>query len=169
METRDPDVPRTAEIVEMKFKPKSHHVSLQKFASRGSKGTQLQRKKEEDEVKRHKKSAALRKYAKLCKRDGIESDRVNLGDASAPAEHKPKVKPQPFAKAERTAAQAKEAKAEAEAHRQQVDKEVRESQKVREAKRQQHLKRTKSGQPVLNNTVKNLLAKIQASVATGKQ
>lgn len=159
----------------MKFKPKSHHVSLQKFASRGSKGTQLQRKKEEDEVKRHKKSAALRKYAKLCKRDGIESDRVNLGDASAPAqpfskaEPKPKVKPQPFAKAERTAAQAKEAKAQAEAHRQQVDKEVRESQKVREAKRQQHLKRTKSGQPVLNNTVKNLLAKIQASVATGKQ
>lgn len=153
----------------MKFKPKSHHVSLQKFASRGSKGTQLQRKKEEDEVKRHKKSAALRKYAKLCKRDGIESDRVNLGSGPAPmqqpfakAERKPKVKPQPFAKAERAAAEAKEAKAQAEAHREQVEKDIRESQKVREAKRQQHMKRTKSGQPVLNNTVKSLLAKIQA-------
>lgn len=161
-----------------------HHVSLHKFASRGSKGTQLQRKKEEDEVKRHKKSAALRKYAKLCKRDGINSDRVNLdnsrgrgnaagGTATASDDDKPSLgkrptaisphkSQHPFVRAERTAQEAKDAKLQSAANREMVQKDIAASQKVRNEKRQLHLKRTRTGQPVLNNTVKSLLAKIQA-------
>ena len=38
-----------------------------------------QLKKERQEKFKNHKSAALREYAKLCKREGIESERVNLG------------------------------------------------------------------------------------------
>ena len=45
----------------------------------------MQAKKAEAEVERHKKAAALRKYAKLCKAEGIESARVNVDKTAAPA------------------------------------------------------------------------------------
>lgn len=147
----------------------SKHISLSKFASRGSKGSLLQRKKEEDEVKRNKKSAALRKYAKLCKRDGIVSDRVNLDGVKKQKEESKEKRPamkNPFAAAEKEANIMKDVKSEVEAARQKVQDEIKKSQINRNAKRHEHLKRTKNGQPLLNASVKGLLAKIQKTAAS---
>lgn len=162
----------------MKGKGGGKNVSLFKFASRGGKGAMLQRKKEEDTVRAMKKAAALRKYAKLCKREGIVSDRVNLDGARAAIKedhvelqefkqkHKTSQQQQhkhnPFAGAEREAQKARDDKEEAERARECVQGEIKKAELSREAKRREHMKRNKKGQPLLNSTAKSLLAKIQA-------
>jgi hypothetical protein len=55
---------------------KHHVVSIAKFAT-GKAAFNLKRK-EVEEQKRNQKSKVLREYAKLCKAEGIVSDRVNL-------------------------------------------------------------------------------------------
>jgi len=143
-----------------------HHVSLQRFAQ-GKVNTS------------HKKAAALRKYAKLCKREGIVSDRVNINAVSSTKSDHDQDKKQllqqkqqqkrdgqhSFSSAQQEAQAAKDSKALKELERQQVQKEIKESEKVRKQKRRETLVKTKKGQPVLNNLVTKLLSKIQGSKA----
>jgi hypothetical protein len=157
---------------------KDRKVSLIKFSARGGKGAMLQRKKEDDTVKAMKKAAALRKYARLCKREGIVSDRVHVdglqsaqetGGASAAETQRPQQQrhqpkhSSPFASALREASKAKEQKQEEDRNRQTVQDEIKKSEANRNAKRREHVKRNKKGQPLLSSTAKLLLTKIQSS------
>jgi rRNA processing len=126
----------------------------------------------------HKKHASLRKYAKLCEREGIVSDRVNISnnkvntdmkqdsnDVTRPTktEPLPKIsKANPFAHAMEVAK-----KKEAEKHEHLKMKEtkaleIQAAAKKRQAKQKEFMQRTKRGQPVLHNQIKNILTKLQA-------
>jgi hypothetical protein len=63
-------------------KSKKYHISLHKFSA-GKQNFNLSREKKKSAA--HLKAAALRKYAKLAKKEGIVSDRVRIGgEKSAP-------------------------------------------------------------------------------------
>jgi hypothetical protein len=163
---------------------RSQLKTFQKYAH-GKSLTSLQAKREEKEVERHKKSAALRKYAKLCKAEGIESERVNVdlgprtntSSTRADSDSSEIVKKRhdkdtkkngvvsPFRKEERKALDSQRLKAEGEERRQKQQAEILEKQKQRAEARKLHLKRTNKGQPLMNNRVKDLLAKIEKRVA----
>ena len=144
-------------------------LSLKRFASRGSKGAMLSRKKEEMEVRAHKKAAALRKYARLAKQEGITSDRVNVdgvrktkSDKEAEQQQKQKQKNPAhnrFAEAEKEAARSNKAKLEADDARAKVHEEIDKAKMEREAKRREVLKRKHRG---LNSSATTLLEQIQA-------
>jgi hypothetical protein len=124
-------------------------------------------KKKDIETKRHKKAAALRKYAKLCKAEGIQSDRVHMGKKEdkdeRPETEKPAKRPdfKPFQRAEKEAARLKQQEHEKEEHRLQMQREKEEALKKREEKRKALSKTTKRGQPVLGNHIKSILEKLQ--------
>lgn len=125
-------------------------------------------KKKEQETKRFKKAATLRKYAKLCKAEGIQSDRVRMGDRkeqseAEAAEHhkKPKDHHRPFRRAELEAMRLEQAKEEKDMQVQQRLKDKEEAIKKREEKRRALSKTTKKGQPKLGNHIKSLLSKLQ--------
>ncbi len=165
---------------------RSQLKTFQKYAH-GKSLTSLQAKKEEKEVERHKKSAALRKYAKLCKAEGIESERVNVdlgqrthdaaSSTSASNDSSGVVKKghdknknktgvaSPFRKEERKALDNQRLKNEGEERRKKQQAEILEKQKQRAETRKLHLKRTNKGQPLMNNRVKDLLAKIEKRAA----
>lgn len=125
-------------------------------------------KKKELETQRFKKAAALRKYAKLCKAEGIQSDRVHIGkkedksDSSVDSEKSAKRTAfKPFQRAEKEAARLQQIEHEKEEHRKQAQKEKEEALKRREEKRKALSKTTKRGQPVLGNHIKSILEKLQ--------
>lgn len=123
-------------------------------------------RKKEQETKRYKKAAALRKYAKLCKAEGIQSDRVHIGKKEEGGERetkKPEQRPayKPFQRAEKEAARLQQIEHEKEQLRLQAQKEKEEALKRREEKRKALSKKTKRGQPVLGNHVKSILEKLQ--------
>lgn len=164
---------------------KGHGTQLKTFQkyAYGKNLSSLQTKKEEREVERHKKSATLRKYAKLCKAEGIESERVNVdlgGDKDGEGKRdasirvdmkdkrdkkKKKDKASPYQKEERQAQDNRRAKKEEEERREAQQVEIKEKQKVRDESRKLHLKRTSKGQPLMNNRVKDLLSKIEKRMA----
>ena len=128
-------------------------------------------KKKEFETKRYKKAATLRKYAKLCAREGIVSDRVNMsakktvGSSSdiseEPRHDNKKPKKNPFADAMRIAEERKLAKEQQLLEKKQREAEIEDAAKKREEKRKMHMKRTKKGQPLLGNQIQNMLTKLQ--------
>lgn len=173
--------------------PPKHNTqskTLSKWAH-GRQSTSLQAKKEEAEVERHKKAATLRKYAKLCKAEGIESTRVNVPTkVAAPAvsesntaggmsrqekrdardaqrrEKKEKGNSsKPFGKEIRQHEESQKSKREEEARREANEKAIREKKKARDEARKLHLKRTSKGQPLLGGRVRSLLAKIEKSMS----
>eukprot|EP00600_Ochromonadales_sp_CCMP1393_P000940 CAMPEP_0174977852 /NCGR_PEP_ID=MMETSP0004_2-20121128/13837_1 /TAXON_ID=420556 /ORGANISM="Ochromonas sp., Strain CCMP1393" /LENGTH=161 /DNA_ID=CAMNT_0016229077 /DNA_START=158 /DNA_END=643 /DNA_ORIENTATION=- len=119
------------------------------------------------EVQRFKKAAQLRKYAKLCKSEGIVSDRVRIGskDDSGPVSKSNQVsaRPRPFRYEEETAKRNKLAKEEKEILYQEKEQEKAEALRRREEKRKALGKKNKKGQPVLGNHIKSLLEKIHKS------
>ena len=126
------------------------------------------------EIDRNKKSAALRKYAKLCIKEGIVSDRVNLDSGNREHEsksdrefkkkdNKRKSGPAPFDAALKVAAERKAEKERLIKEKLDKEMEIKRAAKIRKSKQNDHLKRTKSGQPILNNQIKNILGKLQAS------
>ena len=165
----------------------SHLKTLSKWAH-GKQYSSLQSKKEEQEVQRFKKAAALRKYAKLCKAEGIESARVNVDTktnanpefkakseisslkgserkaAKVHGDHKGKHY-QPFEKEIRLAGENERVKIVSDERRIVKQAEIKAKQVKREANRKMHMKRTKRGQPVLDNRVKDLLSKIEKNMA----
>lgn len=140
-----------------------YHDDLRKF--QGKKHAEELRKKEQ-ETKRFKKAAMLRKYAKLCKAEGIQSDRVRIGerDKSEPAAVRPqkeKVEHRPFRRAEAQAARLEQAEKDKEAEMQEKLKQKEEAIRKREQKHRALSKTTKKGQPRLGNHMKVLLEKLQ--------
>lgn len=152
---------------------KNHrNVELKKYMN--FKFTQKKRQILADK-KRIKKHADLRKYAKLCKQEGIISDRVNLNSSengignvsqengiNSDKTSKVNEKMKPFAKALETANKRKE---EAELIKQAAankKEEIQKAKKIRDEKRKMHMKRTKKGQPLLNDQIKGILTKLKA-------
>lgn len=127
----------------------------------------IQRKKRDLEVQSYKKSAMLRKYAKLCKAEGIQSDRVNLSGEKRSKEERierkkmsEKQKPNPFAKALEISSQkaAEQQRIEELKEKNLADKKA--AEKKRKEKSKMMMKRTKKGQPILGNHIKNVLEKL---------
>lgn len=125
-------------------------------------------KKKEQETKRFKKAAMLRKYAKLCKAEGIQSDRVRLEKRDASEEAAPRQKKgkqdsqyRPFKRAEAEAVRAEQAEKEKEEQIRERQKQKEEAIRKREEKHRALSKTTKKGQPKLGNHMKALLEKLQ--------
>ena len=157
------------------FKAKRKSFSTAKFGN--GKNFHMERKKEISERKRIEKAKMLRDYARLCKREGIESDRVHIGpkvecrepDGQETTEEviprkgkqkQPKVNP--FSQEQKKA----------ELEKAQIDlanRASKDNQKVMEQKRAQrnaerkkHLVRTKRGQPIMANQIQSLLGKLKS-------
>ena len=124
-------------------------------------------KKKELETKRFQKAAALRKYAKLCKAEGIQSDRVYMGKKedrpTGDIKENKKVEYKPFRRAEREAERLQALEAEKERQRQENLQLKEEAIRKRDEKRKALSKKTKKGQPVLGNQIKNILEKLQTA------
>jgi hypothetical protein len=147
-------------------------------------------KKKELEKKVHEKSSMLRKYAKLCAREGIISDRVHIGtrsddnttasndrgnssnftdglgssnSSSANKKNQHQLpKPNHFAK--KILKQAQQLLKEKEEKEQQFQEKLHhkeEAMKLRLKKHKAITQKTTKGQPVLNNQIKLLLEKLQ--------
>lgn len=152
---------------------KHHHVSIAKFA--GGKAAFNQKRKEVEEQKRNQKSKTLREYAKLCKAEGIVSDRVNLeynekNKKPKGREQEIKVKDtsgaptrqtNPFKDARDEAIMKEEEKAKAIQLSKEKDNEIKKKNEMREVKRRERMKRTKKGQPKLSTQITSILGKLQ--------
>jgi len=140
---------------------------VKKFINR--KFTQ-QKRKELHTIERNKKSATLRKYAKLCVKEGIVSNRVKTENTKTDDVSVANIKSngkKPIANPFETAIKIANARKE-EAKRQQEERlmrqrEVAAAKKQRDSKRKLHMKRTKSGQPLLGEKIKGMLSKLQST------
>lgn len=144
---------------------KIHSVSLERFS--GGKAN-LNKAKEKKTAAAHHKAKVLRKYAKLCKNEGLESDRVHIGNKVDKQEQqhvqkKPKFKPIPFAKEQEQARERAQQLLEEINDRNQRHKTIAEKQKLREQKRRQ-IKYGKK--PRIGDQVGRLLEKIQKNVGS---
>ena len=126
--------------------------------------------KKKRETAAHQKSKMLRDFAKLCKREGIDSDRVNLDGV-------PKAKPQndEFTENQKGKHRNINRKNGIVAHNEVSDTHQvtmaasTTSEKNRGNSSQKNARgrqRTKKGQPVLNNQIKSILTKLTASNST---
>jgi predicted nucleic acid-binding Zn-ribbon protein len=154
-------------------RPSKHHVvSIHKFAT-GKAAFNLKRK-EVEEQKRNQKSKTLREYAKLCKAEGIVSDRINLESSaskiSAERKKDPKMKTpsgpskqtNPFKDAREEAEGRANQRAEAVEQSKEKKAEIKQKLEMREVVRKQRMKRTKKGQPILSSQIASILGKLQA-------
>ena len=152
---------------------------LNKYAGGGKNNLALTMHKAKKEKQRNLKSAALREYAKLCKKEGIESERVNLNPKdtrrnieeestrngeSAPIKKEKRKKnglTNPFMKEMRQAE--KLAADRAEVEKTKISNEEERAQKMRERRRKQkeRMRRSSKGQPIMDDTVRRLLSTIQ--------
>jgi hypothetical protein len=124
-------------------------------------------KKKEQESHIHEKAAMLRKYAKLCKSEGISSDRVNLNNNSKGGENKEKpsnnndnINKKDFnllKKVHKVDPLIEKEKNERETN----IKQRNEALKKRSDKRKQRIKLTKKGQPKLGFQIKSILSTLQ--------
>jgi rRNA processing len=138
----------------------------------------LDKRKKIDAQKRNQKAKALREYAKLCQREGIESDRVHLGprdstksahsDANKGSKEKKNSKVSPFLEAEKEARSNKQQREEAIRMAEEKRLQIKEKERLREVKKRERMKRTKKGQPILANTIKSILGKLTSS-STGSR
>ena len=152
---------------------KHHVVSIHKFAT--GKAAFNQKKKEDDERKRNEKSKMLREYAKLCKAEGIVSDRVNLetyegrkAPLSKEREHLKSTKVlskqgNPYKSASEEAEKKASIKAEAVMLSQELTVTIKKKNELREVQRRERMKRTKKGQPILSTQIASILGKLQKS------
>ena len=155
-------------------RPSKHHVvSIHKFAT--GKAAFNQKKKDEEEQKRNQKSKMLREYAKLCKSEGIVSDRVNLElnegrKGSHANDDKPKSKgpnlankqTNPFKDASKQAQEKANDRAKVVELSKEKEADIKKKNEIREVKRKQRMKRTKKGQPILSTQIASILGKLQA-------
>ena len=134
------------------------------------KHTGHKRLKEEMERKARMKAGTLRNYAKLVKREGVESNRVHIGDKStkAPRDNKflKKKSHQSISldKAVRAGEKIQASKAEKRAAIEANQKRIKEREKRRSEKRKLAMEKTKKGQPVMKNKILSLLEKVQNSL-----
>lgn len=153
-------------------RPAKHHVvSIAKFAT-GKAAFNLKRK-EVEEQKRNQKSKLLREYAKLCKSEGIVSDRVNLESHQKGQKHSKNQEsknksdpvlikdPNPFKDACNEANEKALEKTKAIEIAKEKQIEIKRKNDLREVKRKERMKRTKKGQPILYNQITSILGKLQ--------
>lgn len=143
-------------------KHRSHNVSLKKFAGGKSANN---RKDKELETQRHQKAAVLRKYAKLCKAEGIQSDRVNMEHKTEKSDKRTEKKkdipkPAPFRNSLLEAEQRKNDKIASKDEREQKLQKKEELEKTRNEKRKVMLKKTRKGQPIMKNQISAILEKL---------
>eukprot|EP01036_Dinobryon_divergens_P034283 gene34283-44286_t len=156
-------------------------------------GSQIaaEKKKAEAERHRHQKAAALRNYAKLCKREGIQSNRVKVDGlpASSPdnlmqqKDHEFKIKvdqrqkpSDPNTGSERLSTGKRKGDSisttdnngsvvttarDGERNPEEVKQQAGQKRKERQNKSKQIMKRTRSGQPVLHHRIQMMLDKLQ--------
>lgn len=140
-------------------------------------------KREEGEIKARQKSSALRKYAKLCEKEGVDSQRVNLSknpavsetttaaqpsDAAVSDEKKKKKKAKSvqrpvFEKEKKKAQELQQSRDQREKEIKTRELEKRQALNKRNEKRKMHMKTTRKGQPLMNNKINSLLEKIRNS------
>ena len=145
-------------------------------------------KKKELEKKIHEKSSMLRKYAKLCAKEGIISNRVHIGTRNDDATSKinsnnnlhhndndgegssnvqksnqdKRSKPNyVMKKIQKQSQQLLQEKAEHEKQLQEKLKQTEEAMKLRAKRHKAVTQKTSKGQPVLNNQIKLLLEKLK--------
>ena len=176
----------------MVFGAATHNVSTGKRKAANSfhhslKGKELfnQKRKQIEEQKRNQKSKSLREYAKLCKREGIVSDRVNLGTNSSEigidhesihkkgrgetSDKEQKKKMNPFHKEEMERQRILTEKEESQRSKEEAQQEIVQKKKIREQKRQQSMKRTRKGQPIMANAIKSILGKLTSERSAASQ
>ncbi len=125
--------------------------------------------KKEHERKRIQKVVTLKKYAKLCKAEGIQSNRVNLGKVSTETKmNNPEASNlRKLAKKENSASKTKEPSSNKQQQKQAVHDQLTDRIKgIEEAmnKRKQLKKcmtsKTSKGQPVMKGRIQNILSKL---------
>jgi hypothetical protein len=152
------------------FKAGSRPGGIHKFA-RGN-ALSHKTKKEEEELERFRKHKKLNNYARLCRAEGITSDRVNvnknkikeLDGNGVPIR---KVLPEkhdnnPFKASQEKANKNKLEKIESINNRNNQLQEKISKDKIREQNKKIHMKRTKKGQPILHNQINSILSKLQS-------
>lgn len=135
--------------------------------------------------KRNEKSSMLRKYAKLCKREGVQSDRVNMNprlgveggggkdESAAVGQHRPAKKDKEdahkkkrgddaFAIAEKAAERKRSEQQQREEESARIEREKQKAKALRNKKTKELNKRTPSGQPVMKYRITNILDKLMA-------
>lgn len=164
----------------------NHHSNPTLHHLKGKAAFTLKRK-QLDEQKRNQKSKMLREYAKLCKREGIQSDRVNMNDDNSTTEgqvpnnlssdgtngssgtgKQVAKKSNPFHAAELEAQQKVEEKEQAARRKDEVQREIALKHKQREHKRLERMKRTRKGQPIMANQIMSILGKLQRDKDSSK-
>jgi hypothetical protein len=147
------------------------HQYKSKYGHNTPHNSALAWKKDQNDRDRFAKAKMLRNYAKLCAKEGIQSDRVNMGPKADSGEPKgrfqPKekvTKPSPFAKAEEQAKAAKQNKVEDQSARQSREQAVKAAEKRRKETTKLYKARTKKGQPLLSKMSSLLLNKISAKL-----
>ena len=161
-------------ITGSKVAMKERNLLLGRFA-KGKKSHDLydfQKIKAERELERFKKHKALRKYEKLCKAEGIVSNRIRIGgdptaaDALNGNRNKDSSKGKRkkinlIEEAEKVAGEKRRLKEEKEKELARVEESRQQKIKDRNEIRKQNMKRTKKGQPILHSKINNILEKLQ--------
>lgn len=150
-----------------KFNANGSGISIHKFAK--GKSIDLKRIKREKEIERYKKHKTLSKYARLCKAEGIISDRVRIGpkERSHNNDNKDMKKDKnqkhitTYDKAIKIAQQREKEKMEIETLKKKKEEEIKQAEKIRKEKVKLHMKRTRKGQPILHNQIQSILSKLQ--------
>ena len=142
-------------------------MSIHRFAK--GKSIDMKRIKREKEIERFKKHKALSKYARLCKSEGIVSDRVHIGpkdsndnnDKKGNKKDKKDTSKTSYNKALQIAESKEKEKEQLATERMKRDEDIKQAEKIRKEKSKLHMRRTKKGQPILHNQVHAILQKLQ--------
>ena len=149
-------------------------MSIHRFAK--GKSIDMKRIKREKEIERFKKHKALAKYARLCKAEGIVSDRVHIGppkntddnnddkdnnDKNNNKKVKKDTSKTSYNKALQIAQLKEKEKEQLATERMKRDDDIKQAEKIRKEKSKLHMRRTKKGQPILHNQVHAILQKLQ--------
>lgn len=149
-----------------KFGANLSGMSIHKFAK--GKSIDMKRIKREKEIERFKKHKALSKYAKLCKAEGIVSDRVHIGPKDSNNDTKETTKETinknktSYNKALQMAELKEKEKQQIITDKKTKEDAIKQAEKARKEKTKLHMKRTKRGQPILHNQVHAILQKLQS-------
>lgn len=138
-----------------------------KFGHKSANGT-INWKKDQNDRDRFTKAKMLRNYSRLCAKEGIISDRVNMGPKKSNDgnfENKKKfqektARPSPFAKAELQASAAKEARLATKNLKVTREQAIKDAEHRRKETTKVYSARTKKGQPMLSKMSSLLLSKI---------
>ena len=137
----------------------------------------LEVKRKSNLIKSHEKAKMLRKYSKLCAQEGIQSDRVHIGnsegtsvsqedDDSSSSKKKRLPKSFPFAKEIKRAEEKKQEELSKQQSREERESAIRLAEKERKRKRKEFQQKNKRGQPLLGNKIRSMLDRLQKGASS---